>query len=145
MAPVTRALPAVVLALGAIVLTTGAAAPEPKVPNGSNAPGVHILQAEDHAKGPACPEGWVCFFRSTDFREQSIAVLPGTEVPDIARVTFPNGKTLKESVSAWVNNSPVPYCWYEKTKHEGAKHDMKPFGSESRVSPNDALASFKPC
>lgn len=145
MVSVTRALPAVALALGAMVLATGAADSAPKVASGSNAPGVHVLNEDKGENGPTCPQGWVCVFNGVDYKWGSFAVLPGTEAPDIDRLRFARNVSLKGEVSAWINNSPVRYCWYERTGFAGTEHRMEPFGKDRAISPDGQLNSFKPC
>lgn len=145
MARPTRVLPAVALALGAVLLTTGAAEPKPKVPPGSNSPGVHILNQDKGENGPACPQGWVCVFNGVDYRWGSFAVLPGTETRDIGHLRFTRNDSLEGQVSSWVNNSPVRYCWYEGTGFAGAEHRMEPFSKDRAISPDGTLSSFKPC
>jgi hypothetical protein len=92
-----------------------------------------------------CPQGWVCVYDGREYTWGAFAVLPGTEATDTARLTLTNGVTMKNRISSWVNNSPVTYCWYEQTGYQGTGHRMEPSGRTGAITPDDKLASFKPC
>ncbi|MFF3072908.1 peptidase inhibitor family I36 protein [Kitasatospora sp. NPDC057904] len=132
---------------GAAALTCGTAAAADG-PQTANPPGVHLLNPEmKESKATPCPAGWLCIYGGFDYTWGAIAVLPGSQVENIERIKFTNGRSFTggEGVSSWVNNSPVHYCWYEGAGFTGASHEFASLGKEDHIKPNDALKSFKPC
>lgn len=141
-----RAARALVTLAGAVALVCGAGAVADAVPPGGYPPGVHILNGDSkNSKHTPCPAGWVCVYDGVDATYGAIAVLPGTEVPDVERIKLPDGGTFtgKEGISTWVNNSPVAYCWFDRKGYTGTSHPMAP--AKAGSSPGDSLKSFKPC
>ncbi|MCX5197360.1 peptidase inhibitor family I36 protein [Streptomyces sp. NBC_00249] len=144
-----RATRAVVALAGAVALTWGvSAAAGAAPPPGGYPPGVHILNGNGKdSKHTPCPAGWVCVYDGVDYKFGALAVLPGTEVSDVEQIKLPDGGTFTgdDGISAWVNNSPVRYCWYDKKGFVGTSHEMAPSGKDRQVSPSDGLKSFRPC
>jgi len=106
-------------------------APTPSVQAGtvSNPPGVHILNGDSRAaRHVDCPAGWVCLYDGVHFDHAAVALLPGTELTDTERLEVPDGSrfTGAEGISAWVNNSPVAYCWYPGKDYAGTATAMAP-------------------
>ncbi|MFE2407762.1 peptidase inhibitor family I36 protein [Kitasatospora sp. NPDC059408] len=132
------------LALAGTVAVTCGTAVAADAPPTANPPGVHVLQGDSKSdKAVPCPAGWVCVYDGW-YDYGAIAVLPGTEIGDLTRVKLTDGATLtgKQTISGWINNSPVHYCWYEKGAFQGTSHEMAPFGKDSKFS---GFNSFKPC
>ncbi|BAJ25993.1 MULTISPECIES: peptidase inhibitor family I36 protein [Kitasatospora] len=132
------------LTLAAAALALGAA-PAVAVPV-SNPPGVHVLNGDSRvARHVDCPAGWVCLYDGFTFDYAAVALLPGTELTDTERLQLPDGSrfTGKEGISAWVNNSPVPYCWYPGKDYQGTAMAMAP--ATQGNAHNDALKSLRPC
>ncbi|MFD3568007.1 peptidase inhibitor family I36 protein [Streptomyces sp. NPDC058667] len=142
-----RAVRTALTLMGAVALTCGVGAAAGAVGPGGYPPGVHILNGDSkNSKQTTCPVGWVCVYDGVDFRHGALAVLPGTEVSDVERIKLPDGGTFtgSDGISAWVNNSPVKYCWFDKKGYAGTSHPMAPAGRNSNV-PDHAVKSFKPC
>ncbi|MFE9139434.1 peptidase inhibitor family I36 protein [Streptomyces sp. NPDC007355] len=142
-----RAVRTALTLAGAAALTCGVVAAAGAVAPGGYPPGVHILNGDSkNNKQTTCPAGWVCVYDGVDFTYGAIAVLPGTEVSDVEHIKLPDGGTFtgNEGISAWANNSPVTYCWFDKKGYAGTSHPMAPAGKDGRV-PSDSLKSFKPC
>lgn len=131
---------------GAAALTCGTAVAA-DAPKGSNPPGVHVLNGDSkNSKHVDCPVGWMCFYDGVDFTYGAIAVLPGTEVSDVERLRLTDGGTFtgQEGISAWVNNSPVRYCWFPKKGFEGGSNEIASFAKKGDL-PSHPVKSFKPC
>ncbi|MFB7950376.1 peptidase inhibitor family I36 protein [Kitasatospora phosalacinea] len=148
-----RALAAVLL-LAAAPLAAATApalatpAPTPPVHEAavSNPPGVHVLNGDSRAaRHVACPSGWLCLYDGVHYDHAAVALLPGTELADTERLDLPDGSrfTGEEGISAWVNNSPVAYCWYPGKDFRGTAGAMAP-GTRGSAHGN-ALKSLRPC
>ncbi|MFD7598933.1 peptidase inhibitor family I36 protein [Kitasatospora sp. NPDC059812] len=138
----TRTATAALALAAAMTLSCGTTATADTVPLG-NPPGVHILNGDStDSKETPCPVGWVCVYDGW-YDYGAFAVLPGTDVADMSRVKLTDGKTLTGSlaVDGMINNSPVRYCWYEKSNYQGS-HTMEPFSRDYKFS---NFTSFKPC
>ncbi|WP_282206784.1 hypothetical protein [Kitasatospora fiedleri] len=112
----------------------------------SNPPGVHVLNGDSRtARQVDCPAGWVCLYDGVHFDHAAVALLPGTELPDTERLRLPDGSrfTGTAGVSAWVDNSPVAYCWYPGKDYQGTATAMAP-ATRGNAS-DDALTSLRPC
>ncbi|MFI6107506.1 hypothetical protein [Streptomyces sp. NPDC051310] len=53
------------------------------------------------------------------------------------------GRSPGQTGCAWVNNSPVKYCWFNEKAYAGTSHPMAPIGKESHLS-DAALKPIKP-
>ncbi|MFJ4675883.1 hypothetical protein [Kitasatospora sp. NPDC088783] len=112
----------------------------------SNPPGVHVLNGDSRtARQVDCPAGWVCLYDGVHFDHAAVALLPGTELPDTESLRLPDGFrfTGAGGVSAWVDNSPVAYCWYPGKDYQGTATAMAPTTRGNAF--NDALKSLRPC
>ncbi|WP_248782593.1 hypothetical protein [Kitasatospora setae] len=49
----------------------------------------------------------------------------------------------EEGISAWVNNSPVPYCSYPTKDYQGTASAMAP--ATQGAAHNNLLKSLRPC
>ncbi|GAA2097834.1 hypothetical protein GCM10009759_28280 [Kitasatospora saccharophila] len=151
MRPRPLALAAALLLGAAPALATPAlASPAPTPPvrttGVSNPPGVHVLNGDSRAaRHVDCPAGWVCLYDGVHYDHAAVALLPGTELTDTERLELPDGSrfTGAEGISAWVNNSPVAYCWYPGKDYAGTATAMAPAASGNAY--NDALKSLRPC
>ncbi|MFC8717996.1 peptidase inhibitor family I36 protein [Kitasatospora sp. NPDC057198] len=148
--PLTPALAALLLAAAPVLAVPAQASPAPTPPVRatavSNPPGVHILNGDSRtARHVDCPVGWVCLYDGVHFDYAAVALLPGTELPDTERLDLPDGSrfTGDEGISAWVNNSPVAYCWYPGKDYAGTTTAMAPAATGN--AHNHALKSLRPC
>lgn len=132
------------LALAAAALGLAAAtAPAATV---DNPPGVHILNGDGKVpRHVDCPVGWICLYDGAHFDYAAVALLPGTELADTERLNLPDGTRFTGSagISAWVNNSPLAYCWYPGKDYRGTAMPMAPASRGN--AHNDALKSLRPC
>ncbi|MFF2815226.1 hypothetical protein ACFVT9_06750 [Kitasatospora cineracea] len=111
-----------------------------------NPPGVHVLNGDSRpARHVDCPAGWVFLYDGVHYDHAAVALLPGTALTDTGLLRLPDGSrfTGTGGVSAWVNNSPVTYCWYPGKDYRGTATTMAPATRGSAF--NDALASLRPC
>ncbi|QKW24685.1 peptidase inhibitor family I36 protein [Kitasatospora sp. NA04385] len=126
-----------------------AATPAPTPPVAaavSNPPGVHVLNGDSRApRHTECPAGWVCLYDGAHFDHAAVALLPGTALPDTERLDLPDGSrfTGEQGVSAWINNSPVTYCWYPGKDYGGTAVTMAP--ATRGNAHGNALKSLRPC
>ncbi|WP_051732076.1 peptidase inhibitor family I36 protein [Kitasatospora phosalacinea] len=147
-----RALAALLLAAAPLAAPAAPAAatpaPTPPAPAAavSNPPGVHVLNGDGRApRHTECPAGWVCLYDGAHFDHAAVALLPGTGITDTERLNLPDGSrfTGEEGVSAWINNSPVTYCWYPGKDYAGTAVTMAP--ATRGNAHGNALKSLRPC
>ncbi|MFF4341848.1 peptidase inhibitor family I36 protein [Kitasatospora sp. NPDC001540] len=133
-------------ALAVPALATPAPTPPAQAAAVNNPPGVHVLNGDSRvARHVACPAGWVCLYDGVHYDHAAVALLPGTQLADTERLDLPDGSrfTGEEGISAWVNNSPVAYCWYPGKDYGDTATAMAP-GTRGSAHDN-ALKSLRPC
>lgn len=134
--------------------TDVAAVDAPAIPAGSQAVAADPVEAGAvcsafAASSGACPSGFTCLWRDTQFRGPIVGVSRGCGIANLRNVPCPtcSGGSFNDKMSSWSNRSGRQSCWWFDAGPSGTRISM-PNGvahGTTTAANNDKASAFGFC